>query len=264
MSTESEQMSAAEIAEQIVNNWRAYFALELGPVQRGTLRNCISAELESERSRARADVDALRKQIDQLLGEPEAVHAGAQAAITALRQAQVVTEERDAAVEALKLVQDCAFLDSRCTEEQWNEACEAVDAVLMNADRRVAEVLEDYSKRPTREEYDKLRADVAELRSKLDQVDDVLMSDHIVAVNGEYRKALSELVSFEIRIHDDPAVSGIAAKRKADVAELVESLQLIPFEIMEHVGPPYTVNFSTAVFQQLRKAFAKHSEAGKV
>jgi len=89
-----------------------------------------------------------------------------------------------------------------------------------DADRRVAEVLEAYSKRPTREEYDKARADVAELRAKLDQVDDVLMLDHIAAVNGDYRKALHELVSFEIQIHDDPAVSEIAAKRKADVAEL--------------------------------------------
>jgi len=60
----------------------------------------------------------------------------------------------------------------------------------------------------------------AQLRAKLDQVDDVLMLDHIAAVNGDYRKALHELVSFEIQIHDDPAVSEIAAKRKADVAQL--------------------------------------------
>lgn len=37
-------------------------------------------------------------------------------------------------LEAAKLVYDCAFLDSRCTEDQWNKAVEAIETAIAKAD----------------------------------------------------------------------------------------------------------------------------------
>ena len=39
-------------------------------------------------------------------------------------------------LDACRLVRDCAFLDSRCTEEQWTAACDAVDAAIASAEVR--------------------------------------------------------------------------------------------------------------------------------
>ena len=40
--------------------------------------------------------------------------------------------------EALKLVYDCTFLDSRCTEHQWITASDAVEAAIAKAEGRDA------------------------------------------------------------------------------------------------------------------------------
>ena len=97
-----------------------------------------------------------------------------------------------------------------------------------DADKRVAEVLEAYSKRPTLEEYDKARADVAELEGKLEQ-----------------SKKLYELtLSNELRWmqkHDSLSV---------DVAELVEALERIAS--LDGSASPALIAVA---------ALAKHSEA---
>ena len=36
-------------------------------------------------------------------------------------------------LEACRLVHDCAFLDSRCTEDQWNAAVNAVESAIAKA-----------------------------------------------------------------------------------------------------------------------------------
>lgn len=68
----------------------------------------------------------------------------------------------------------------------------------------------------------KLISENESLKAKLRQVDDVLVVDWIVAEDGDYRKALHQLVTHEIAIHDDPAVSEVAAKRGAERDELLE------------------------------------------
>jgi hypothetical protein len=61
---------------------------------------------------------------------------------------------------------------------------------------------------------------LAKLREQLDQVDDVLVVNWITVKDGDYRKALHDLVTWNIQIHDDPAVSEVAAKRQAEIDEL--------------------------------------------
>jgi hypothetical protein len=46
------------------------------------------------------------------------------------------------------------------------------------------------------------------------QVDDVLTVNWVDVKDGNYRKALNDLVIWNIQIHDDPAVSPIARKRQ--------------------------------------------------
>lgn len=54
----------------------------------------------------------------------------------------------------------------------------------------------------------------------MDQVDDVLMTDRITVKDGNYRKALADLVTYNIQIHDDPSVSTVAKERQDRIAEL--------------------------------------------
>ena len=47
-----------------------------------------------------------------------------------------IKAQRDELLEACRLFHDCAFLDSRCTEEQWITATNAVEAAIAKAEGR--------------------------------------------------------------------------------------------------------------------------------
>ncbi len=68
------------------------------------------------RAQAEKDLAEIKLQRDALLGEPEAVHIGAQAAITALRQCQQVEEVARELLAALRLAKntvECASIDRK-------------------------------------------------------------------------------------------------------------------------------------------------------
>jgi hypothetical protein len=67
-----------------------------------------------------------------------------------------------------------------------------------------------------------LEAELRTLCAIKEQVDDVLIIDWITAKDNNYRQALADLVSWNIQIHDDPAVSEIAARRQK-IEKLVEA-----------------------------------------
>ncbi len=76
-------------------------------------------------------------------------------------------------------------------------------------------------------ERDKLAAGLA-------QVDDILHVNFIGVKDNNYREAIHGLISWEIKVHDDPAVSEVAAKRKAEYDKLaaqVEKLRAFAQEI---------------------------------
>lgn len=54
-----------------------------------------------------------------------------------------------------------------------------------------------------------LREWAEQIAANLEQVDDVLIVNWITAKDNDYRKALAELVTWEIQIRDDPALNGI-------------------------------------------------------
>jgi hypothetical protein len=59
---------------------------------------------------------------------------------------------------------------------------------------------------------------------RLDQVDEVLAVNWIAVKGGDYRKALHDLITWEIQTHDDPAVSPEAGRRKAELESLRREL----------------------------------------
>ena len=61
------------------------------------------------------------------------------------------------------------------------------------------------------ESYLKLDDTCARLKSIVDQVDDVLIYNWIEVKDGDYRKALYDLVSFSNQVENDPSVSQTAA-----------------------------------------------------
>ena len=65
---------------------------------------------------------------------------------------------------------------------------------------------------------------IAELEAALAQVDDVLIVNWITAEEGNYRKALHDLVQFNIQIENDPAVSETARVRTNEIAKLKREL----------------------------------------
>jgi hypothetical protein len=52
------------------------------------------------------------------------------------------------------------------------------------------------------------------------QVDDVLVTNWIPVVDNDYRKALNDLVTWNIQVHDDPAASETARKRQDELLQL--------------------------------------------
>lgn len=80
----------------------------------------------------------------------------------------------------------------------WNNGQYKVDRP--NIDRMVAVPAED---------YDRLLAEFNKLKAIVDQVDDVLVVNWVgPRVDGDYKKALYDLVDFNIKIATDPAVNG--------------------------------------------------------
>lgn len=59
----------------------------------------------------------------------------------------------------------------------------------------------------------------------LREVDDVLTVNWVSVKDGNYRQALADLVQFNIQIHEDPSVSEVAARRKAELDRLREELE---------------------------------------
>ena len=72
-------------------------------------------------------------------------------------------------------------------------------------------------------DWDKLTQHFAEfdrLSQIVRQVDDVLTVNWITVKDGDYRRALNDLVAWNIQLHDDPAVSPEAALREAALKQL--------------------------------------------
>lgn len=67
-----------------------------------------------------------------------------------------------------------------------------------------------------------LESELQTLRAIKEQVDNVLIVNWISVKDNDYRKALNDLVGWELQIHKDPAVSEIAAKR-ALILKLVDA-----------------------------------------
>jgi hypothetical protein len=61
----------------------------------------------------------------------------------------------------------------------------------------------------------------------VNQVDDVLVTNWITAHNNDYRKALCDLVNWNIRIENDPAVSKTAAARQAILKSKDEQIKAL-------------------------------------
>lgn len=66
-----------------------------------------------------------------------------------------------------------------------------------------------------------------QLRSWLQQVDDVLVVDWIDVENGDYRKALNQLVTYNIQLHDNPEVSSVAKERQEQIAQLEADAKVV-------------------------------------
>lgn len=65
---------------------------------------------------------------------------------------------------------------------------------------------------------------IASLKAIVDQVDDELVVNWITVKDGDYRKALHDLVMQGIQIENDPAVSSTARARQEELAALKETL----------------------------------------
>lgn len=63
----------------------------------------------------------------------------------------------------------------------------------------------------------------AELKRQIRQIDDALVVRWITVKDGDYRKAINDLISWEIQVHDDPSVS----TRAKDVQKLVDAARHI-------------------------------------
>ncbi len=82
------------------------------------------------------------------------------------------------------------------------------------------------------EELARMKGERDALKSSLDQVDDVLVVNWVgPRKDGDYKRALADLVTFNIQIHDDPQVSEVAAKRQQQNAALREGLQALVSEL---------------------------------
>jgi len=76
------------------------------------------------------------------------------------------------------------------------------------------------------QECDRLRTENERLNKIVDTVDDVLIVNWVgPRKDGDYRRALADLVTQSIQIHDDPAVSEIAAARKQEYDRLRSELE---------------------------------------
>lgn len=72
-------------------------------------------------------------------------------------------------------------------------------------------------------EIEKLMGERDAALASLSQVDEVLVVNWVgPRVDGDYTKALADLVTSSIQIHDDPAVSEVAAKRLEEITRLKE------------------------------------------
>ena len=124
-----------------------------------------------------------------------------------------------------------------------------------DADRRVAEVLEAYSKRPTREEYDKALADVGERDKLLEEIRkqaDEIGKEYGIAAAGPGHEFTAALVC------------GIGDKVSEVVAEMLAAARMLR-DRLRHYEPvevsPFRRDVNAAIEQA--EALAKHSEAEK-
>ena len=69
---------------------------------------------------------------------------------------------------------------------------------------------------------DELKTELNRLRSIVQQVDDELVVNWISVKDDNYRKAIHDLVMWEIMIHDDPTVSEVARQRKEKMEALAQ------------------------------------------
>jgi hypothetical protein len=69
------------------------------------------------------------------------------------------------------------------------------------------------------------KATIDRLQSIVTQVDDVLVVNWIEVKEGDYRKALHDLVAFNIQIENDPSVSPTAKARQDEIDRLTEQLK---------------------------------------
>lgn len=75
-------------------------------------------------------------------------------------------------------------------------------------------------------ENQRLTSELEAAKDSLRQVDEVLVVNWVgPRKDGDYTKALADLVTFNIQIHDDPQVSEVAAKRKQEYDALREGLK---------------------------------------
>jgi hypothetical protein len=82
----------------------------------------------------------------------------------------------------------------------------------------------DFIDNELQSELSALHADNTQLQSIVDQVDDVLLVDWIVASDGNYREALLRLISFNIKIALDPAVNGGEVMFTKDERQILSNL----------------------------------------
>lgn len=82
-----------------------------------------------------------------------------------------------------------------------------------------------------------IQAALNEARAYLRQIDDVLLVSWIVVENGDYKQALNDLVTWNIQVHDDPAVSEVAKERqdKLEALNLSHARLLAYLEYYEEI-----------------------------
>lgn len=166
-------------------------------------------DAEQERDtaiRERAECEGGQERWNEMWNEQRDELEQLQAQLTRIRTALPAERAREIANEIENLL-DCD---------------EFASDVKINSIRSYADILEDAEK--TEPLSDALqaankRAEVAE--AALHQVDEILVVNWAgPRKDGDYRKALADLVSFNIKIYDDPQVSEVAAKRKQHLEDL--------------------------------------------
>lgn len=114
-------------------------------------------------------------------------------------------------------------------------------------------------------EADELARQVNQLQSNLNEVDDHLICSCISVGEGGYKKAIHDLISWNICVHDDPGVSKEAKKRLDwELAMLEQVRELTELVDMAIAESPYPTSYSLGIkLRKLQEIGSKYESPGR-